>query len=74
MTESEFWNALEQVFGTALGHSLTSDLYLRKFGWTACEALANGVEPDDVWAALVEESGVDPHARWVHRQPGHPTR
>ena len=39
MNKSEFWNALEQVFGTALGRSLAHDLHLSKLGETAEEAL-----------------------------------
>lgn len=69
MKQSEFWNALEQVFGTALGHSLAQDLYLPEFSSTAQEALAAGFDPDRVWGSLVEESGAGEEARWVHRRP-----
>lgn len=69
MTESEFWKSLEQVFGSALGHSLASDLYLASLSGTAREALAAGVKPDLVWVALVDEAGAGEEARWVHRRP-----
>lgn len=68
MKQSEFWNALEQVFGSALGHSLAGDLYLPSLGSTALEALEEGIKPDAVWAALVDESGAPREARWIHRQ------
>lgn len=67
MKTSEFWFAVETVFGSVLGRSLTADLYLPQLGATADEALVAGVAPDDVWVALVEESGAPQEARWVHR-------
>lgn len=69
MTESEFWDALEQVFGPALGHSLVKDLYLPVLRATAADSLADGTNPDVVWRELVLESGVDQAALWVHRRP-----
>lgn len=67
MKTSEFWNAVDTVFGEVLGRSLTADLYLPSCRATAVEALAAGADPEDVWAALVEESGAPEAARWVHR-------
>ncbi len=69
MKQSEFWDALEQVFGPALGHSLAQDLYLPRLKGTAQEALESGLTPDTVWEALVEESDAGEEARWVHRRP-----
>ncbi len=69
MRQSEFWEALELAFGSAAGHSLASDLHLLKVDATARDALENGADPDVVWKALIEESGVDPSLRWVHRRP-----
>ena len=69
MKESEFWNALEQVFTPALGRSLASDLYLPALGDTAAAALQEGVPPQRVWTALVDETDAGEAARWVHRQP-----
>lgn len=68
MKLSEFWNALETVYGPALGRSLVVDLYLPVLGSTASEALAAGQDPDAVWAALVVETGKGDEARWVHRR------
>ena len=69
MKDSEFWKALEQVFGPALGRSLVADLYLPRFGDTAKGALAAGEDPDSVWEALVAEAEAPEEARWVHRRP-----
>ena len=69
MTESEFWDALEKVFGSALGRSLASDLHLPALGGTASEALAAGAKPIEVWNELVDASGRGEDARWVHRRP-----
>lgn len=67
MKTSEFWSALDTVFGPVLGRSLAADLYLPSCGGTAVEAINAGVAPDSVWEALVAESGAPPEARWVHR-------
>lgn len=66
---SEFWSALESAFGSASGRSLVNDLHLVKFDCTAAEALERGFAVDQVWAALIEESGADPSVRWIHRRP-----
>lgn len=68
MKLSEFWHALETVYGPALGRSLVVDLYLPAIAATASQALAAGRDPDEVWAALVQETGKGEEARWVHRR------
>ena len=67
MKTSEFWSALDAVFGETLGRSLASDLYLPAFGGTAVEALNRGVAPIEVWMSFVDESGASEDARWIHR-------
>ncbi|WP_022868067.1 DUF3046 domain-containing protein [Schaalia vaccimaxillae] len=67
MKNSEFWEAVDTVFGSALGRSYAADLYLAPLHATAVDALAAGIEPDRVWAALVDETGQDKRARWIHR-------
>ena len=49
MTLSEFWDAVDEVFGTTLGRSLTADLYLPALRATCVEALEQGMSPDEVW-------------------------
>lgn len=67
MTESEFWNALETVFGPSLGQSLAQDLYIPKLKCTPAQALKDGAKPEEVWEALVTETGAGDEARWIHR-------
>lgn len=69
MRESEFWNALEQGFGSASGRSLASDLYLTSLDMTASEALRSGFEPIVVWHALIDEADAGESIRWIHRRP-----
>lgn len=69
MKKSEFWNALELAFGSASGRSLVNDLHLVAFDCTAAEALESGIPVDQIWGALVEESGADPSVRWIYRRP-----
>ena len=67
MTLSEFWDAVDEVFGATLGRSLTADLYLPALRATCVEALEQGISPDEVWGELVRESGSDEAVRWVRR-------
>ncbi len=64
MKHSEFYEAVEATFGSALGRSYVSDLYLASLGATARDALSAGVNPDEVWATLCEETGRE-DARWI---------
>lgn len=64
---SEFWAAVEQVYGTALGRSLVRDLVLPGTGCTAEEALSRGDTPRQVWEALCQETGATDAQRWVYR-------
>ena len=57
---------VEATFGSALGRSYVSDLYLASLGATARDALSAGANPDAVWATLCEETGRE-DARWIHR-------
>lgn len=68
MTESEFWGAIEEVYGSALGRSLASELYLLECRGTAVEAMAAGVPLEQIWEELVRETGQTVEARWVHRR------
>ena len=43
MTLSEFWDAVDEVFGATLGRSLTADLYLPALRATCVEALVRWV-------------------------------
>ena len=69
MLKSEFWNALDQVYGPALGRSLFQDLYLVPLKMSGREAMDAGVDVEVIWYALVDETGKGEEARWVHRRP-----
>ncbi|MDO4243350.1 MAG: DUF3046 domain-containing protein [Actinomyces sp.] len=70
MRHSEFWHAVDEVFGPAYGRSLTQDLVLPALGSTCVEALEAGVAPGEVWHALCDETEVGDADRWVHRADG----
>lgn len=69
MLKSEFWNALDQIYGPALGRSLFQDLYLVPLKMSGREAMDAGVDVEVIWDALVDETGKGEEARWVHRRP-----
>jgi len=64
---SEFWGAVEAVFGSAYGRSLAQDLVLPELEATCVQALANGVAPERVWALLCEETERSDAERWIFR-------
>lgn len=66
MKHSEFYEAVEATFGSALGRSYVTDLHLVELGTTAAGALDAGADPDRVWEALTRETGRG-DARWIHR-------
>lgn len=67
MKTSEFWEAVDSVFGPALGRSYASDLYLPRISGTCAQALDAGAPPQEVWEALVEETGIGESYTWFHR-------
>lgn len=67
MKASEFWDALERVYGPALGRSLVRDLYMTSLRGTAREALDAGADPGDVWNALIAATDKGERERWIYR-------
>lgn len=67
MKHSEFWSAVEAVFGSAYGRSLTQDLVLPELGATCVQALDDGVAPERVWALLCDETERSETDRWIFR-------
>lgn len=62
MRRSEFLRAVDDEFGPRAA-SVVSDLSLGSIGYrTAAEALADGVDPREIWLALCVEADV-PEAR-----------
>lgn len=67
MKHSEFWRAVDTVFGSAYGRSLAQDLVLSGIGRTSVQALEAGVPPRDVWHALCDDTDRSEADRWVFR-------
>ncbi|MBT1583265.1 MULTISPECIES: DUF3046 domain-containing protein [Curtobacterium] len=59
MRVSEFWRAVDQVFGEAYGSVVTRDVVLEGLGGrSAVDALAAGVDARRVWDALCDSQDV----------------
>jgi hypothetical protein len=59
MRVSEFWRAVDQVFGEAYGSVVTRDVVLEGLGGrSAVDALAVGIEARRVWDALCDSQDV----------------
>ncbi|RRD29692.1 DUF3046 domain-containing protein [Actinomyces bowdenii] len=70
MKHSEFWQAVDEVFGPAHGRSLVQDLVLGALGSTGAQALEAGIAPRRVWSALCQETELSEAERWVIRRDG----
>ena len=64
---SEFWNAVETVFGPVYGRSLAQDLVLPGLCMTCVQALDDGVAPERVWGLLCDETERSDAERWIFR-------
>lgn len=59
MRVSEFWRAVDQVFGEAYGSVVTRDVVLEGLGGrSAVDALAAGIDARRVWDALCDSLDV----------------
>ncbi|MDQ1708878.1 MAG: hypothetical protein QOG49_263 [Frankiaceae bacterium] len=55
MKISEFWRRMEQRFGARYAASVAQDLVISQLGGrTVAGALADGVAPKQIWAAVCE--------------------
>lgn len=65
MTEREFWQLVNEIFGRTLGSSIVHDLKLSALrNMSALEALRSGIEPRVVWNILCDHMDVDDAHRW----------
>ena len=65
MRVSEFWRAVDQVFGEAYGSVVTRDVVLEGLGGrSAVDALAAGVDARRVWDALCDSQDVPMDRRY----------
>ncbi|MDO4664910.1 MAG: DUF3046 domain-containing protein [Actinomycetaceae bacterium] len=67
MRRSEFWDNVDQVYGSTYGRSLVADLALSPWYQSATQLLEQGEDPQKIWEALVEQTGIDPEMKWFHR-------
>ena len=64
MRVSEFWRAVDQVFGDAYGAVVSRDVVLEQLGGrSAAEALSAGIDARTVWEALCDSQDVPPERR-----------
>lgn len=70
MLYSEFWELMDQEFGSAYAGTLARDQVLGALGdRTAVQALDDGVDPREVWQALCDALDVPPERRWLDERP-----
>lgn len=74
MRVSQFWTLVEGEFGGPYGRLLVREQVLPALrGRTAEQALADGVDPRQVWSVLCEEMDVPVARRWgPPLRPGDP--
>ena len=59
MRVSEFWRAVDQVFGEAYGAVVARDVVLEDLGGrSAADAIAAGIDTRKVWDALCDSQDV----------------
>lgn len=63
MRESHFWDLLEDEFGSANAGVIATSLELPGLRTTAKTALAHGIDPRTVWAAVCELHNIPPERR-----------
>ena len=62
---SEFWQLLDDEFGSAYARTVARDVVVDVLGGrTAEQALAAGVRPREVWGALCDAMEVPAERRW----------
>ncbi|HIY85465.1 MAG TPA: DUF3046 domain-containing protein [Candidatus Yaniella excrementavium] len=54
MRESQFWTLIQDEFGSANAGVIAASLELPELNATAQDALAQGVDPKIVWAAVCD--------------------
>lgn len=65
LREREFWELLEEVFGSSFGRSIAKDQCLQKLdGMNVYQALQAGIEPRVVWNVLCDHMGIPDNKRW----------
>lgn len=73
MRESQFWQLMEDEFGSTYAHVLAGQLVISRFQLTAAAALASGVPPRDIWDAICVQQEVPEPRRWGRDRPPKPS-
>ncbi|MFJ3958711.1 DUF3046 domain-containing protein [Arthrobacter sp. NPDC090010] len=69
MRRSQFWQLMEDEFGTAYAHHLAGSLALRELGSrTAQQAIAEGRDLRSVWIAICDAQDI-PQERRLGKDP-----
>ncbi|WP_022869175.1 DUF3046 domain-containing protein [Yaniella halotolerans] len=63
MRESHFWTLIQAEFGSANAGVIASSLELPGLNTTAQDALAQGIDPRAVWAAVCDLHDIPPQQR-----------
>lgn len=61
MRLTEFWQRMDERFGSAYARSVAADYRLPLLGATVDEALREGVEAKEIWRAVCAEFDVPSH-------------
>lgn len=64
MKRSAFWILMDDEFGEANASVIASSLVLPALHQTAADALAQGVDPREVWAAVCDLHQIPPERQW----------
>ena len=62
MRLSQFWQLMEDEFGSGYAYVMAGQLVLTKFQLTAADALAQGVQPCEIWESVLHSAGRSPGA------------
>ena len=60
---TDFWQRMNERFGTTYARSVAADYRLPELGATIDEAIERGVEARDIWRAVCAEFDMPAHLR-----------
>ena len=56
---TDFWERMDEVFGTSYARSWAHDVVLPPLGCTVDQAIASGIDTKEVWRAVCATAGTD---------------
>lgn len=69
MRLSQFWQLMEDEFGSGYAYVMAGQLVLTKFQLTAADALAQGVQPREIWESICTQQDVPQERHWGRDLP-----